>query len=334
MVGGLLLVGELRDHAAPWSSGLAIVQHGPGVACSAAARRGRVFGVLLLGRTVRSGGCSICWPWRRSAPRSSNRMFPVRVFVTVCWLIFGVVAGIWSWVDTDRRAGDDLGRGERLLAQRGVGSSFWPSARAGRPRVRRHIPRRNPLRFLAWLFYTGSAGGVLWCSGLSVVNAGWSASCHVWSAHCVAWRRESWRWRLLVMLGSAAVRLVLQHERPVGAADDLPRSRRRWWARPSACCCWAIGGSLPLLLAYLIHGPNWQFDVAAGRLRDGQSLRAEHARGPISGRLLLSSASGRSWACSSTFLGSASSGRRSGVTSPSRSRRPASLAAEPPVVHV
>ena len=38
------------------------------------------------------------------------------------------------------------------------------------PRVRRRIPRSGPLRFLAWLFYTGSAGGVLWCFALGMAT--------------------------------------------------------------------------------------------------------------------------------------------------------------------
>ena len=38
------------------------------------------------------------------------------------------------------------------------------------PRVRRYIPRLLPQRFLAWLFFTGSAGGVIWCIALGAAT--------------------------------------------------------------------------------------------------------------------------------------------------------------------
>ena len=77
--------------------------------------------------------------------RSSNRMFPVRVFVTVCWADFRrASAGIWAWIDKIRRSGDDLGRVlQRLLAQRGHGFHSGRARELDAPRSTAYPPPQS-----------------------------------------------------------------------------------------------------------------------------------------------------------------------------------------------
>ncbi len=101
--------------------------------------------------------------------KSSNRMLPIRLFLTGVWLVFGVVLGIWSSVDTNY---------EPLVIWAVVSVCafsafllFIPAERESwTPRVRRRIPRYALPRFLAWLLYTGSAGGDCVC-GAAIVGA-------------------------------------------------------------------------------------------------------------------------------------------------------------------
>lgn len=96
-------------------------------------------------------------------PPSANRMLPVRIYVTVVWLLAGTVAAIWAIVG---------GVGEMILVWAVTSSVLLAGAmllavserESWRPRVRRSIPRGIVARAVAFLFYSGSAGGVLWTS--------------------------------------------------------------------------------------------------------------------------------------------------------------------------
>jgi len=107
--------------------------------------------------------------------KSSNRMYPIRIFVSCCWLIWGIGSAIWSWIDGSGvpmmvwMFGSVIGLCivlALILCER----EHWS------PRVRRHIPRSLAGRFVAWLLYTGSAGGVLWSlllAGSTLAAASW-----------------------------------------------------------------------------------------------------------------------------------------------------------------
>ncbi len=96
-------------------------------------------------------------------PPSANRMLPVRIYVTVVWLLAGTVAAVWGIVG---------GAGEMIVAWAVTSSVLLAGAmllavserESWRPRVRRSIPRGIVARAVAFLFYSGSAGGVLWTS--------------------------------------------------------------------------------------------------------------------------------------------------------------------------
>lgn len=96
------------------------------------------------------------------SPKTSNRMLIPRLYITACWAGLGLAAIAWSYIQRE----------------------FWPiegwmvissvclivltlatfgERDAWSYRVRRRIPRNPLLRIPAFLFYTGSAGGIAWC---------------------------------------------------------------------------------------------------------------------------------------------------------------------------
>ncbi len=125
-----------------------------------------------------------------TSAKSSNRMFAVRVFITVCWIVFGFVAATWAWIETSEfpiyfwlyTSIINLCLFLALiLAER----EEWS------PRVRKTIPRTFLSRFAAWLFYTGSAGGVIWCALLSGITFGVSYAYISTSKSASSYRADS-----------------------------------------------------------------------------------------------------------------------------------------------
>ena len=101
------------------------------------------------------------------SPLSTNRALPVRVFATSVWLLTGIGAAIWSigindfipiWVWAILHI---------LLHSIGLFVAVSERESLGQ-RVRRTVPRRWLLRLLAFLFYSGAAGGVA-CSSLMII---------------------------------------------------------------------------------------------------------------------------------------------------------------------
>ena len=96
------------------------------------------------------------------SPKPSNRMLIPRLYMTGAWAVAGAVMFAWSYVSksdvpiTSWMVGS--GAALMLLAVLELGErDAWTA------RVRRTIPRNRLLRLPAFLFYTGSAGGVAWC---------------------------------------------------------------------------------------------------------------------------------------------------------------------------
>ncbi len=103
-----------------------------------------------------------------SAP-SSNRMFPVRIFITIsCFVLAAIVAlTAYSQKDLDPIIA-------WVVMSTGVLTILMPVILCEREdwtlRVKRTIPRNFVARLLAWLLYTGSAGGLIWCGLLSILT--------------------------------------------------------------------------------------------------------------------------------------------------------------------
>jgi hypothetical protein len=188
--------------------------------------------------------------------RSSNRMFPVRVLVTVCWAIFGVVAAICSLYYTSEDPMLIWVVGSMSVLSVAVGFVL-AERESWTPRVRRYIPRANPGRFVAWLFYTGSAGGVVWCGLLSAATllAGYAL---VGDFTPISGRRSEAKEVLQTMLGVVLFAWCYGMSGLLVRRIFFPRSVPLVGTTVGLALM-GIGGTLPLLFSYLIHGPNWQF---------------------------------------------------------------------------
>lgn len=97
------------------------------------------------------------------SPKPSNRMLVPRIYGAATWLLTAAVAAVWSnltgepwpvliWTTLSLAVFTVL-----LVAALGERDA-WTA------RVRRTIPHNPVLRLGAFLFYTGSAGGMLWCA--------------------------------------------------------------------------------------------------------------------------------------------------------------------------
>jgi len=103
------------------------------------------------------------------SPPSANRMLPVRAYIVGAWLVLGIVSALWKYV-----GGADGG----LVAWAGCSTVFFSlwfavavsERSAWGARIRRRIPKRFLPRMIAFLFTSGSAGGVLWTVGMIVLT--------------------------------------------------------------------------------------------------------------------------------------------------------------------
>jgi hypothetical protein len=103
------------------------------------------------------------------APPSANRALPVRIYLTVAWL-FGGVLSVWWAVKT----------GEPQILGAWVLPTFVVMVVALLVvisnndelslRVRRTIPQSRFQRFLAFFFYNGAAGGLVWVTTILVAT--------------------------------------------------------------------------------------------------------------------------------------------------------------------
>lgn len=95
------------------------------------------------------------------SPISANRALPVRVYMTIVWLVGAAISLAWVLHESDAR----------LILPWAISSFIIFSISLIvivsnedllSIRVQRTIPERGPARALAFLFYNGAAGGLLW----------------------------------------------------------------------------------------------------------------------------------------------------------------------------
>jgi hypothetical protein len=110
------------------------------------------------------------------SPTMSNRTFPVRVYLTLAWLVYGAVCFLFGDVSAGFPGVRPWAYTATLLFSLGlwiaVSEREIPSAR-----VARRIPRNRFLRGVTFLFYTGAAGGVLWSVLMIALTLGVATAC-------------------------------------------------------------------------------------------------------------------------------------------------------------
>ncbi len=106
------------------------------------------------------------------SPPSSNRMMPVRIFITIAWLVTGVIA----WIFSDLVLSSVVPMLSWTIIHVSLLCFALIVATCERdkwgPRVLRKVPRNPLLRLPAFLFFTGGAGGVAWSVILLILTFG------------------------------------------------------------------------------------------------------------------------------------------------------------------
>ena len=113
------------------------------------------------------------------APESANRALPIRVYMTVLWALTGVVAFAWAFhVAALSPTMSPIMEAAPLFLWSSISYAVLGAVLVVvvsnrdqlSPRVRRAIPA-NPIgRRLAFFFYNGAAGGLLWVAGLALLT--------------------------------------------------------------------------------------------------------------------------------------------------------------------
>ena len=193
---GFLLVLAAAQAAILWASipGNLVVMIVLGIPLGISLLQGAGLAVGLLGSAAYTGIASEIWTWgfwgiagtvlfcgaaafglmmslsvAMLSPPSANRMLPVRIYLTILWLLSAVVAGIWAYVESDN---DPIF--VWVVSCISVLAFMMLVAVCERdswgPRVARKIPRSLLLRPWAFLFFTGWAGGIAWCVILMAIT--------------------------------------------------------------------------------------------------------------------------------------------------------------------
>ncbi len=114
-------------------------------------------------------GLMFFWSVALIKPPSANRALPVRMYMTFVWLISLLEAVVWLYVDGDADILSAWAIFAVLFAALGMFIATGERDAWG-PRVARAVPRNRLLRLPAFVFYSGSAGGLLWACGLAAMT--------------------------------------------------------------------------------------------------------------------------------------------------------------------
>jgi hypothetical protein len=114
-----------------------------------------------IGFVVLGMGLAIVLSVAMISPPSSNRALYVRLYLLGLWLISAAAAAAWTYYWKDLEVMIVWVGGTLCLLGLVMLGSISERDDLG-PRVRRAVPRFAPLRIPAFLFFSGSAGGVAW----------------------------------------------------------------------------------------------------------------------------------------------------------------------------
>lgn len=103
------------------------------------------------------------------SPPSANRALPIRIYVTVVWMLGGLVAFVWM-VKTSTNAPLLVWTFETLFVMSLALIAIVSNQDKLSQRVRHKIPARLALRLPAFLFFNGAAGGLIWIAIISGVT--------------------------------------------------------------------------------------------------------------------------------------------------------------------
>ena len=199
------------------------------------------------------------------SPTMSNRTFPVRAYLTLAWLVYGAVCFLFG----DVSAGFPGVRPWAYTATLLFSAGFWvavserevPSAR-----VARTIPRNRFLRGVAFLFYTGAAGGVIWAVLMIALTLGVAVACaNLFPPSAATWFTSPDPYavvkRIEIMGGMGlyaycyAISAVLIRRKFLSPKVKYSQT---WMV---ALCLLALGAFFPLLIAYIAAPARFDYII-------------------------------------------------------------------------
>ncbi len=184
------------------------------------------------------------------SPPAANRALPIRIYLTVLWLIGYVVAAVTTWVQSDETALEIwFVFSVIVLAVSVVVTIAEP--RTMSYRVRRSIPRHILPRMLVFPFFAGPYRGLIWSLGLSALTAlGYAISVAVHSSWSV--EDDIWNPMIILLLYAGAYGLTAL----LICRTLLKRFLPPLLTSVVLLILWALGSVLPLIAAFLFDAWN------------------------------------------------------------------------------
>lgn len=194
------------------------------------------------------------------APATSNRALPVRVYLTVLWVLSAAGAGLVLTNHSMREAGQVLAFGFAVCWSIifGLGILVAGSERdALGPRLAREIPAHPFRRRLAFFFYSGATGGLLWtlCMAGATLGGAWLALEAMPRFQTMGTRVDGELLRGLWCMG-IGLAMILGYVLVAGGLRRmiLGRITRTVHTGVIAVGLMVAGMLLPLLFSFLVHG--------------------------------------------------------------------------------
>lgn len=106
------------------------------------------------------------------APHAANRALPVRLYVTIVWLLSGITATVWSALIANYLPVDIWMVLSCIVFSLSLFVVVSERDTLGR-RVRRAVPVSRWKRFFAFFFFSGSASGLAWAALMMGLTMAW-----------------------------------------------------------------------------------------------------------------------------------------------------------------
>ncbi|MEE9404857.1 MAG: hypothetical protein V3V20_08185 [Algisphaera sp.] len=199
------------------------------------------------------------------SPATSNRALPLRLYITVAWVI-----SLGVFVEVSRRVSP--GGGEPMTAwAMGWAYVLLPAmvlATSERdvlgPRIKRAIPRNGLLRMPAFLLYSGAGAGLLWATGLfaltlvaAQLSGAWLEGSSLPFGH--AGDYHAWRFFSLIKLGVTGLFVLGYALLGVLLRRMFFRGRPKLETSTAAVvlAIMAVAIVVPVIIAYLMSPRHW-----------------------------------------------------------------------------
>ncbi len=186
------------------------------------------------------------------SPRTANRTIRIRIYLTVIWILTGVVMALWSYHATQLEL-----VGVWVVGSLCVLSGIFLVAISERdrwsPRVTRTIPRSRLLRPLAFVFYCGSAGGTIWCGLMAAASVTFA---WIWSEIFPSFRGQVNMEEMVTVTGGIFLFVYCYGLMAVLLRQILFRKMPTQYMGLISLLLMVLGCCIPMLISILVSGDN------------------------------------------------------------------------------